>query len=160
VQLPFAAGNAAEQAAAVLLQNNLRIVNPNYQVEAIGLPAPLLQQALRERRAPLALLSWMPALPDAYYWMAPAFGGDIAAFQSLPWELQTRARGLLDRLQAASDAGAREQIYGALTRFYEENVPFLLLPRPATTVYQRRELTKWLINAADPLPYYYAYAMR
>ena len=158
LQLPFESGDLAQQAVAVLLQNSLRAVNPAYRVEIVGLPRPLYQQALNERRPPLALLQWTPALPDAYYWVAPAFSGEIAAYHRLPPELDAAAQSLLAQDRAGSDPGARDTIYNELSRFRYDAVPFILLPHAAATVYQQRWVDNWLFNAADPLPYYYAYS--
>lgn len=156
LQVPFESGNAAQQAIAVLLQNSLRAVNPAYRLEPIGLPAPLMHQTVGERRAPLTLLSWTPQLPDAYYWVAPAFEAEIAAFQQLPPHLDAASRDFLARLREA-DLSSRPQIYADLNQFYEQSAPFILLPEPSTTLYQRRHLDQWLFNPADPLPYFYAF---
>jgi peptide/nickel transport system substrate-binding protein len=160
VELPFEAGNPAQQAVAVLLQTNLRAVNPNYRVDVVGLPAPLLQQELHDRRAPLALVSWHPALPDPYYWVAPAFSRAMAAYQSPPVQMQIEVLAHLNRLRAAVYPSSRAQALEYLQRFYVDELPFIQLPQTSTIVYQQRRLKAWLYHAADPLPYYYAYALR
>lgn len=160
LRLPFESGDVAQQAAAVLLQTNVRAVNPRYQIDLTGLPAPLLQQEVRERRAPLALVSWQPQMPGPYHWTAPAFGPGILAFQQPPAHLQIGAAALLERLRSASDPVARSLAVQALHNFYTEALPFIQLPQPTTTMFQQRNLETWFYHAADPLPYYYAYRLR
>lgn len=160
LRLPFESGNVAQQATALLLQTNLRAVNPRYRIDVTGLPAPLLQQEVRERRAPLALVSWQPQMPGPFHWIAPAFGSGILAFQQPPAHLQIGAVALLERLRRASDPLARSLAVDALHSFYIETLPFIQLPQPATTMFQQRSLESWFYHAADPLPYYYAYRLR
>lgn len=157
LQLPFATDDAPQQAAALLLQNSLRNVNPAYRLEPIALSPAELQQALSERRAPLALLSWAPAVPDAYYWIAPAFTPHVTAFQQPPPALTAAGHELLGRLRSAGDPATRRLVYRSLSQFYEQSVPFILLPEPTAILHQRRELERWVYNPADPLPYYYAF---
>lgn len=156
LQLPYEAGNAAQQALAVSLQESLRAINPAYRLEPVALPTPLYQQALNRRQAPLALFSWTPVLPDAYYWVAPAFQAQMAAFQQLPPDLQSHAHSLLLRLSSGNIL-TRAPVYADLNQFYAQEAPFIMLPQPAITLYQRRQLTRWLYNPADPLPYFYAF---
>ena len=158
LQLPFESGNLAQQAVAVLFQSSLRAVNPAYRVEIVGLPRPLYQQVLLERRPPLALLEWAPALPDAYYWVMPAFSGEIASFHRLPPELDAVVQNLLAQDRSAGDPVTRDEIYNTLAQFRYDTVPFILLPQASATIYQQRWLDNWLFNAADPIPYYYAYS--
>ena len=160
LQLPFLAGDPTQQATAVLLQTNLRAVNPAYRLEVRALPAPLLQQALRERRLPLVFATWEPALPGAYHWVAPPFSSDMMTYQRLPMHIQVAARSLLGRVRSAEDPAARSQTLADLHQFYAGAVPFIQLPQAATVGFQHRRLEAWLIQVADPLPYYYAYALR
>lgn len=159
MEIPFEAGDAGQQAVALLLQTNLRAVNPDYHVDVVGLPAPLLQQELRDRRAPLALVSWQPALPDPYYWVAPAFSRAMLAYQHPPVQMQIEALAHLDRLRAAVTPTLRSQALGYLQQFYVEELPFIQLPQTSTTTYQQRRLETWLYHGTDLLPYYYAYAV-
>lgn len=160
LQLPYVSDDAAQEAAVTILHNSLRAVNPAYRIEGISLPASLLEQAVQERRAPLVLLQWTPEMPDAYYWLAPAFSGEIVAFQRLPAELNAQEQDLLASMRVAGDRSALDRAYDDLNRFHAQHVPFVLLSRPSTTVYQQRTLETWLYNPADPLPYYYAFALR
>lgn len=159
LQAPYISSDPAQVAVVETLFNNLRAVNPAYRLEAIGLPASLIELALEERRSPLAVLQWTPELPDPYHWLAPAFSGESAAYQQLPIELNLEVQALIASMRDG-DSLSLDDAYERLTRFHALHVPFVLLPRPSTTVYQQRSLETWLYNGADPLPYYYAYSLR
>jgi ABC-type transport system substrate-binding protein len=148
-----------QQAVAILLQNGLRAVDERYSVEPVGLPRSLYVEALDERRLPLAVLAWSPELPDPHHWLAPAYEGPIAAYQSLPLDLQLQVNVLLEQGRTAVESSERLDAYGALSQFRHDAVPFVLLPRPTERLYQRRWVRDWIFNPADPLPYYYAYAL-
>ncbi len=156
LQMPYQTGNAAQQAAATILQEKLQTINPAYRLEPVAVPLSAMSELLAARRPPLALFSWEPGLPDAYYWLAPALDGEGAAFQQMPPPLNAVAAGLLSGLRSSAPA-ARSAVYDALYQFYEQEAPFLLLPEPTTTVYHARDLAHWFHNAADPLPYFYAF---
>lgn len=159
LQIPFQSGNQVQQAAAVLLQNGLRAVSPAYDVQVVGLPDSLYRQSLLQRRLPLAVMEWTPTLPDTNAWVEPVFAGQISDFQQMPEEMRREARELLQRGQRSNDGEARRQVFRAFSRFRHDALPFLLLPQPATTLYQRRTVGDWLYNPADPLPYYYAFVL-
>lgn len=160
LQVPYISSDPAQEAVVNTLFNSLRAVNLAYQIEGVGLPASLIELAIQERRAPLAVAQWTPALPDPYHWLAPAFSGELPAYQRLPVELGVQAQALLASIHAGVQSTLLDNAYEALNRFYAQHVPFVLLPRPSTTIYQHRSLETWLYNPADPLPYYYAYSLR
>lgn len=160
LQAPFASTDPVQEAVVNALSNSLSAVNPEYQLEPVGLPASLIELAIQERRAPLAAVQWTPPLPDLYYWVAPAFSGEIASYQGMPAELNAQAQEMLSSIRNTSESAILDDAYEGLTRFHAQQIPFVLLPRPATTIYQQRSLETWVYNGADPLSYYYAYSSR
>ncbi len=160
LQAPYLATDPLQEAVVETLASNLRAVNPAYQIESVGLPASLIELAVQEHRSPLAVVQWTPEIPDPHYWLAPAFDGEIAAYQRLPVELRVQAQDIMTAIREGEDGSALDDAYVDLNRFHAQHVPFVLLPRSSTTIYQQRSLETWFYNAADPLPYYYAYDLR
>lgn len=156
LQMPYQAGNVAQQTAALMLQQKLQAVNPAYRLEPVAEPASRMPDVVASRLAPLSLFTWTPPAPDAYYWVAPAFSGEIGAFQQMAPPLSITAAGLVARLHQGTPTG-RSSVYIALQHFYQQEAPFLILPDPTFTIYQQRDVATWLHNAADPLPYFYAF---
>jgi hypothetical protein len=74
--------------------------------------------------------------------------------------MQIEALAHLNRLRAAVSPLSRSQALGYLQQFYVDDLTFIQLPQASTTMYQQRSLQRWLYHAADPLPYYYAYALQ
>lgn len=159
LQLPFQTGNMWQEAAAAMLQDNLREVSDNYRVEIIGLPQPLYLQALRERYLPLALFTWTPLLPDPHDWVAPAFSDEVATFQGMPGPLWTDFLTLVQEGAATTAPPARELVYEDLGELVFSEMPYVLLPQPATHLYQQRWIENWFYNPAAPQAYYYAYSL-
>lgn len=160
LQVPFAAGNLAQQVVASVLQENLQAVNEAYNLEIVGLSSSRYDQALAERRLPVATFTWTPQLPDPHPWVAPAFTGPAAAFQRLPAALQEQFEAVIAAGAAATDAEGRAQVYTILDQLTKETVPFLLLPQPAEQLYQHRWVEKWFYNPAAPHPTYYTYSLQ
>ncbi|MFW6097462.1 MAG: ABC transporter substrate-binding protein [Chloroflexota bacterium] len=160
LQAPYLSTDPVQEAVVETLSSNLRAVNSAYQIEGVGLPASLIELAIQEQRSPLAVVQWTPQIPDAYHWLAPAFSGEIAAYQRLPLELRVQVQDILTSMREGSDGSALDDAYDDVNRLHAQHVTFVLLPRPSTTIYLQLSLETWLYNAADPLPYYYAYALR
>ena len=160
LQVPFAAGNLAQQVAASILQENLQAVNPVYNLEIVGLSSSRYDQALAERRLPLATFAWTPKLPDPHAWAAPAFAEEPAAFQRLPMTLGEQIGAVIAAGAAATDDEGRADVYAVLDQLVNETVPFVLLPQPAGQIYQQRWVGKWFYNPAAPHPTYYAYSLQ
>lgn len=159
LQIPFESGNQLQQATAILLRNGLEAVSPAYEIQVVGLPPSLYRQHLLQRRLPLAVMEWTPALPDPNAWVEPVFAGQFAIFQQLPQEMRRQVRELLLRGRSTNEQAQRRQVFRAFSRLRHDDLPFLLLPQPAASLYQRRTVGDWIYNPADPVPYYYAYAM-
>jgi peptide/nickel transport system substrate-binding protein len=155
-QIPFESGNERQQTAALLLQEGLNGVNPNYKVEIVGLSATDYQQALRERTLPLLFLDWSALFPDPHSWVAPAFANDVLAFQQLPADLEARFAALLQGAVSALDPEARLAIYQALDEQRREFLPHILLPEATGNHYQQRWVSGWFYHPLWSEPYYYA----
>jgi len=160
LQVPFAAGSLAQQVAATILQENLKAINGAYNLEIVGLASSRYEQALAERRLPMAAFSWTPQLPDPHAWAAPAFSGEPAAFQRLPMALRERFGAVIAAGAAATDVDGRAEIYAILDQLTRETVPHVVLPQPGGQIYQQRWVEEWFYNPAAPYPTYYAYSLQ
>lgn len=160
LQVPFAAGDLAQQVAASILQENLQAVDERYNLEIVGLSSARYEQAVGERRLPLATFSWTPQLPDPHAWAAPAFAGGPAAFQRLPMALREQFGAVMGAGAAATDVEGRAEVYGILEQLVEEAAPFVLLPQMAGQLYQQRWVEGWFYHPALPHPLYYATSLQ
>lgn len=160
LQIPYLAGDAQQQAAATLLQTRLQEIDTGYQIETVGLPAPTYQQALEDRQLPVAFVRWDAPLPDPHYYAEPLLSPDLARFQRLPEPLREQLEALLaGGLEATTLDGRREQ-YQLLETLWQEELPFLPLPRPSAVTYQQQWVTGWLGQPGATAPYYYAYTQQ
>lgn len=159
LQIPFESGNDAQQKAALLLQEGLRTVSGNYDVEIVGLARPEYLQELREGRLPLALLSWTSLLPDPHSWVAPAFSSEVLAFQHLPPDVRNRFVTLLEDATFTLEEEIRRALYQSLDTQRHELVPHILLPEPTGSHYQQRWVQNWFYHPTFAEPYYYAYTL-
>lgn len=159
LQLPYAVDDPAGQLAALILQSNLALINPLYQVDVVGLSRPVYEAAQQNRLLPVAFVTQTEVLPDPHAWLAPLFGPPVATFQQLPSDLQQQFLDLIEVGSATTDPAGREQSYQLLNQLYWQNLPQLWLPTPAGTSYQQRWVKNWFYTPHFPPTYYYAYAL-
>jgi peptide/nickel transport system substrate-binding protein len=158
LQIPYLAGAPEQQAAATLLQARIHEINANYVVEIVGLPEVTYQRALRSRQLPVAFVRWQPPLPDPHYHVAPLLSVELEEFQSVPASVRERLEGLLSGGLEATTLGERQEQYRMLGALWQEELPFLPLPRPAAITYQQRWLTGLQASPEAAAPYFYAVA--
>lgn len=159
LQLPYAVDDPAGQLAALILQSNLALLNPLYQVDVVGLSRPVYETAWQNRLLPVAFMPQTELLPDPHAWLAPIFSPPIATFQQLTTDLQGQFRDLIGVGLATTDPAGRAQSYQLLNQLYWQNLPQLWLPTPAGTGYQQRWVKNWFYTPTFPPTYYYAYAL-
>ncbi|MDT8305436.1 MAG: ABC transporter substrate-binding protein [Anaerolineae bacterium] len=160
LQIPFLAGDAGQRAAAALLQERLQALNPDYQIEIVGLPPAAYTQAFEERQLPLAFIRWQPPLVDPHYYVVPLLADEIQDYQRLPDRLQETLTAFVSGGLAATTAEARREQYQQFELLWHEDLPFLPLPQPAQTRYEQRWLRGWFYQPEAAAPYYYAYSQQ
>lgn len=157
LQIPYVAGDDTQLVAAALIQQQLQALNAGYQVEIVGLPESTYRQAFEERQLPLAFVRWQPPLVDPHYHIAPLLAAEVEAYQRLPLPLVQSLNAFLAEGLATTATESRRTAYGQLEALWQEQLPFLPLPQPASTRYEQRWLGGWFYHPEAAAPYYYAY---
>jgi peptide/nickel transport system substrate-binding protein len=155
--IAYNTGNLARQTVGEILQANLNAINPNYQVDVVGLPWPEFLSALRSSQIPVVASGWTEDIHDPHNWVQPFTVGIYAGFQQLPDDLKDQFRDLVNAGVATTDPAEREQIYFELQRLHHDQAFQIPLAQTAGVRYEQRWVEEWFNRPGAFGSYWYAY---
>ncbi len=159
VQIVFNTGNTTRQIIGEILQANLAEVNPNYQVEIVGVPWPTLLRSFRARQLPLAVSGWVEDIHDPHNWVQPFTVGTYAGRQNLPQDLIDQFNTLVTAGVLAADPAEREQIYFQLQQLHYDTAIQITGAQALSNRYEQRWVQGWYNRVGAFAPYYYALSL-
>jgi peptide/nickel transport system substrate-binding protein len=159
VQMAFNTGNVTRQTAAAILQSNLRSINPNYQIEIIGLPWPTMLRSFRAGQLPLVASGWIEDIHDPHNWAQPFTVGTYAGRQNLDPELRAQFQELVTAGVMASDPAEREQIYFELQQLFHDQAIQITLSQATGVRYEQRWVEGYYYNPILFAGYFYAWGL-
>ena len=146
MQIGYNTGNVTRQTIAQILQANFSDIDPNYNIEIIGLPWPSFLAAIRGKRLPLYISGWMEDIHDPHNWAQPFLVGTYASRQAMPdWMIDEFQEGVSAGV-SASDPAERAKIYQDLTQLDYDYAPAIRLAVATGRHYEPRWVTGWYYN--------------
>ena len=155
-QIAYNTGSVARQTAGEILQASLASVNPNYQVELVGLPWPTFLRATRASQIPMAISGWLEDIHDPHNWVVPFLVGTYAFRQKLPQDVLDQFNEYVNAGVATADPAEREAIYFELQELHHAEAPQITLAQAVGSRYEQRWVGDWFYNPILPGTYYYA----
>jgi len=133
-------GNTSRQSVAEILAADLAQVNDKFLVEVLGLPWPAFLQSQRDQSLPLFISGWLEDIHDPHNWYQPYLIGTYGRRQSLPEDLTTQFKDLLNQGVSETDPAARADIYKQVNQLEYDTAPEIL----TATATARRYEQKWV----------------
>lgn len=158
-QLAYNTGNTARQTVGEILQAELAAINPNYQVEVVGLPWPTFLRAFGARQIPVIASGWAEDIHDPHNWVQPFTIGTYAGRQALPDDLVAQFGELVNAGVATADPAEREQIYFELQRLHHEQAIQITLAQSLGARYEQRWVQGWYYNPITSGTYFAALSL-
>jgi peptide/nickel transport system substrate-binding protein len=158
-QIAFNTGNTTRQTIGAILQSELAAINPNYQVEIVGLPWPTMLRAFRASQLPMVASGWIEDIHDPHNWVQPFTVGTYAGRQALPDDLKAQFQELVTAGVLAADPAEREQIYFDLQQLHHDQAIQVTLAQATDVRYEQRWVQDWYFNSAEFGRFYYAYGL-
>ncbi|MBI4762367.1 MAG: ABC transporter substrate-binding protein [Chloroflexota bacterium] len=155
LQALYNQGNTSRQTIADILAINVASINNLFVIETVGLPWPTFLRTTRNRQAPYFVSGWAEDIHDPHNWYVPYTIGSFALRQSLPKDLQTQFRNLVNRGAAETDPAARQRIYEQLNRLFYDQTPTILLAVATGHTFEQRWVHGTLLNPIFPGEYFY-----
>jgi peptide/nickel transport system substrate-binding protein len=157
LQGAFNTGNSVRQTIIEILQSNLAAINPNYQVEALGLPWPTMLRAFRAGQLPLTASGWIEDIHDPHNWVQPFTVGTYAGRQNLPEELIAQFQELVTAGVLAADPAEREAIYFDLQKLHHDEAIQITLSQATSFRFEQLWVKDWFYRVGAFGSYFYAY---
>ena len=161
VQVAFNTGNTTRQTIGTILQEDLATVNPNYQVDIVGLPWPTLLRSFRAAQLPIAISGWAEDIHDPHNWVQPFTVGTYAGRQNMPADLIAQFTELVNAGVAAPTPEEREQYYFELQQLFHDEAPQITLSQATTFRFEQRWVKDWFYrigqSSINDGGYFYAY---
>lgn len=148
-------GNLMRMTSAAILQNNLRSINPKYQLEVVTLPWPTYLASFRAGQLPIAISSWGEDYHDPHNWMQPYLIGTFSGRQNFSEEFKEIFRPLIEEAVVEPDMAKREQLYFELGQLHYDNVPQIILSQQGERRYEQRWLNGYFYNPIWSPNYHY-----
>lgn len=146
MQIGYNTGNVTRQTIAQILQANFADIDPNYNIEIIGLPWPSFLAAIRGKRLPIYISGWAEDIHDPHNWAQPFLVGTYASRQAMPdWMIAEFQEGVSAGV-SASDSAERAKIYQDLTQLDYDYAPAIRLAVATGRHYEPRWVTGWYYN--------------
>ena len=158
-QIAYNTGNVARQTVGEILQSNLRSINPNYQVETVGLPWPTFLRSFRASQVPVIASGWLEDIHDPHNWVQPFTIGTYAGRQQLPEELIAQFTELVNAGVATADPAEREAIYAELQQLHHDEAVQVTLAQALLSRYEQRWVDDWYYNPIVSGDYFYSMSL-
>jgi peptide/nickel transport system substrate-binding protein len=155
----FNTGNSERQTASEILQSNLASINPNYQVDVVGLPWPTFLRSFRAAQLPMLTSGWVEDIHDPHNWVQPFTIGTYAGRSGLPDDVVAQFTELVNAGVAAADPADREAIYFELQQQFYDLAVSVPLGQATATRYEQRWVQDWFDRVGSFGRYYYAYGL-
>ena len=153
-------GNVAGQTAAAILQNNLRSINPAYQLEIVTLPWATYLASFRAGQLPIAISSWTEDYHDPHNWVQPYLIGTYSGRENFSEELKEIFRPLIEQAVIEPDAEKRAELYYQIQQLHYENVPQVILAQAGQRNYEQRWLDGFFYNPQWYPSYHYHLSLK
>ncbi len=155
----FNTGNTTRQTVGEILQSNLASINPNYQVDIVGMPWPTLLRSFRASQVPMIASGWVEDIHDPHNWVQPFTVGTYAGRQALPEDLKAQFQELVTAGVLAADPAEREQIYFELQKLHHAEAIQITLAQSINVRYEQRWVQDWFNRVGAFGSYWYAYGI-
>jgi peptide/nickel transport system substrate-binding protein len=155
----FNTGNSQRQTAAEILQTNLASINPNYQVDVVGLPWPTFLNAFFASQIPLLTSGWVEDIHDPHNWAQPFTIGTYGGRQGLPQDVLDMFDEVVTGAVSTSDPAEREELYFQMQQMFYDQAVSIPLSQQTGTRYELRWVSDWYNRVGAFGLDFYAYGL-
>jgi peptide/nickel transport system substrate-binding protein len=158
VQFVYNSGNDQRKTAGEILAQNLKKVNPKFNVAVVDEPFALELSNQTAGNLALFMIGWLEDFHDPHDWVVPflASGGTYSGTQSFPKDVQTQLDQLIQQGVQESNKDARAKIYSQIQNLSYENALDLFVDQPLGRQYMQGWVNGWYYNPTYPGIYFYA----
>ena len=150
MQIAYNTGNEGRRLAAEVLKAGIEDVNPNFQIQVVGMPWPVLLNARRAGKLPIYVGGWLEDFHDPHNWVLPFLhsGGAYGRVANIQDPLKTELDTMIAEGAALTDPDARRPIYETLQLKAQEEAIMIWMYQPLVRYHFSPWIEGWYYNGA------------
>lgn len=151
-------GNDTRKTAANILADELKLVDPKYQIDVQELEWATFLEERTNQSFPISVAGWLADYYDASNWVEPFMAGNgaYARAQSFPAEMQAAYDAKIQAALTETDAGKRDALYAELQQAAIDDAISIWLAQATGRFYVSKQTHGWFHNPLSPGLWYYA----
>lgn len=153
-QLVYPQSNEVSRTVAEILAKNLAQVNEKFKIEILGI-LPKTYLSLPAEGLPLLIVDHSEEIHDPHNWYQSFTLGTYGKRQSLPTELVTQFKDIINRGLSEIDPARRAEIYKEANQLYYEQCIGVPLVIETSHLFTQRWIHGMILNPTFPGVYYY-----
>jgi len=161
-QLAYNTGNDTRRLASEILKAGLEAVNPEFNVEVIGMPWPVLLNTRRARKLPLYVGGWLEDFHDPHNWAHPFLHseGTYGRVINLSEDLAAEFDALIEEAAAYTTVEERRPIYEEIQLKAQEEATSIWMYQAIGRQHFQEGIQGFYFNPAySQATYSYVYAL-
>lgn len=161
MQMAYNTGNDTRRLAAEVLKNGIEEVNPDFQIQVVAMPWPVLLASRRASKLPIYVGGWAEDFHDPHNWVHPFLHsqGAYGAVVAITEPTSSIFDDLIAQGAAATTADERRPIYEEIQLMAQEEAVMIWMYQPLVRYHFSPWIEGWYFNAAysgPSLSYVYA----
>lgn len=163
MQIAYNIGNETRRIASEILKAGVEAVNPDFHIEVVGMPWPVLLNARRARKLPIYVGGWLEDFHDPHNWVHPFLHsqGAYGRVINMPEELAAEYDALIEEAASLTSAEERRPIYEEIQLKAQEDAVVIWMYQELDRVHLQEWMHGFYFNPAYSGPaysYIYAYS--
>jgi peptide/nickel transport system substrate-binding protein len=162
MQIAYNTGNDRRRLASEVLKAGIEAVNPNFQIQVVGMPWPVLLNTRRAGKLPIYVGGWLEDFHDPHNWVHPYLHshGAYGRVLNLTEELAAEIDGLIAEAAASADPEVRRPIYEEIQLRAQEEALAIWAYQQMVRYHFSPWIEGWYFNPAYTMgAYAYIYAL-
>ncbi len=158
--MAYNTGNTNRQTIALIFQQDLAQINPNFRVDIEAIPWASFLSAAAAHKLPIFIVGWLEDYPDPNDWLVPfaSTGGNYTTWANVPKDITSQYDSLIQSGVKEPDPAKRATIYAQFNQLFYENATVLPMVLATTQYYVQRWDNGVYINPLWGWMWYYPFS--
>jgi peptide/nickel transport system substrate-binding protein len=162
MQLAYNTGNDTRRLGSEILKAGVEAVNPNFQIQVVGMPWPVLLNTRRSGKLPIYVGGWLEDFHDPHNWVHPFLhsSGAYGRVVNMPEEKAAEFDAMIEEAASYTDAETRRPLYEAIQLKAQEDAVMIWMYNQLVRYHFSPWVQGWYFNPAyGNAAYSYVYAL-
>jgi peptide/nickel transport system substrate-binding protein len=162
LQVSYNTGNETRRIASEILKAGVEAVNPNFTVNVVGMPWPVLLNSRRQQKLPIYVGGWLEDFHDPHNWVHPFLhsAGAYGRVINMPEDLAAEFDELIEKAASLTTAEERRPVYEEIQLKAQEEAVVIWMYQEVDRVHLQPWIKGYYFNPAySGVAYSWVYAL-